>query len=101
MDMVVINVPPKFGIFLSISWKAKLKGTLQMDLSYATIHIFGEKRRLYRENHLAYMISNKENPENHPIYFVDTNMGSSMLFNDLCPQRIDPGPSKSASDEAN
>ena len=49
MDVVVANVPPKFGMLLSRSWAAKLKGTLQMDLSYATIPIFGEQRRLYRE----------------------------------------------------
>ena len=37
MDMVVANVLPKFGMLLSRSWAAKLNGTLQMDLSYATI----------------------------------------------------------------
>ena len=86
MDVVVVDVPPKFGIFLSRSWEAKLKGTFQMDLSYAMIPVFGEQRRLYRENRLAYMISNKEKPENRPIYVVDTDMGSSMFFNDLCLQ---------------
>ena len=62
IDMVVADAPPKFGMLLSRSWEAKLKGTFQMDLSYATIPVFGEQRRLYRENHLAYMINNKENP---------------------------------------
>ena len=28
MDVVVANVPPKFGMLLSRSWAAKLKGTL-------------------------------------------------------------------------
>jgi hypothetical protein len=67
MDVVVVDVPPKFGMLLSRSWETKLKGTFQMDLSYATIPIFSEQRRLYRENRLAYMIGNKENLENHPI----------------------------------
>ena len=48
MDVVVADIPPKFGMLLSRSWAAKLKGTLQMDMSYATIPIFGEQRRLYR-----------------------------------------------------
>ena len=52
MGVVVVDVPVKFGMLLSRSWVAKLKGTLQMDMSYATIPIFGEKRRLYRENRL-------------------------------------------------
>ena len=41
MDAVVVDVPPYFGMLLSRSWEAKLKGTLKMDLSYATIPIFG------------------------------------------------------------
>ena len=57
MDVVVVDVLVKVGMLLSRSWAAKLKGTLQMDMSYATIHVFVERRRLYRENRLAYMIS--------------------------------------------
>ena len=101
MDMVVANVPPKFGMLLSRSWEEKLKGMLQMDLSYATIPIFSKKRRLYRENYLAYMINNKENPKNQPIHSVDPDMGSSILFNDSCSQKSEPRPSESANDEAN
>ena len=41
MDIVVANVPPKFGMLLSISWIQILGGTLQMDLIYATIPVFG------------------------------------------------------------
>lgn len=50
MDMVVANVPPRFGMLLSRSWVAKFNGTLSMDLSYATIPVFGTLRWLYREN---------------------------------------------------
>ena len=59
MDVIVIEIPIKFGMFHSISWSTKLKGTLQMDLSYTTIPIFGEQRRLYREVRLSYMVSHK------------------------------------------
>ena len=72
-----------------------------MDLSYATILVFGMQRRLYRENRLAYMISNRDNPENHPIYSVDTDMGSSMLFNEARPQKDKPDPEDSGSIESN
>jgi hypothetical protein len=83
MDVVVADIPPKFGMLLSRSWAAKLKGTLQMDMSYATIPIFGQDRRLYREVLLKYMVSNKAQPNNHPIYSVETKIGSSIFFNDL------------------
>ena len=46
MDIVVADVPTKFGMLLSRSWAAKLKGTMQMDMSYATILVFGVHRRL-------------------------------------------------------
>jgi hypothetical protein len=72
-----------------------------MDLSYATIPVFSEQRRLYKQNRLAYMINNNDNPENHPIYAVDTDMGSSMFFNDLCPQGSGFESSESSRGEAN
>ena len=75
------DVPTKFGMLLSRSCSAKLKGTMQMDFSYATIPVFGVQRRLYRESRLKYMINSKECPENHPIYVVDTKMGSTIFYN--------------------
>jgi ribonuclease HI len=90
MDVVVVDIPPKFGMLLSRSWAAKLKGTLQMDMSYATIPVFGQERRLYREVLLKYMVSSKRKPNNHPIYSIDTEVGSSIFYNDLCFEEEDP-----------
>jgi hypothetical protein len=51
-----------------------------MDLSYATILVFwGEHRRIYRESQLSYIIIDEENPTNHHIFSVDTNLGTNML----------------------
>jgi hypothetical protein len=83
MDVVVADIPPKFGMLLSRSWAAKLKGTLQMDMSYETIPVFGQDRRLYREVFLKYMVSKKSHPHNHPIYSMETEIGSSIFFNYL------------------
>ena len=82
MDVVVADIPPKFGMLLSRSWESKLKGTLHMVMSYATIPFFGGNRRLYRENRLAHVVNSQYNPKNHPIYVVDTDLGSSIFFND-------------------
>jgi hypothetical protein len=80
MDIVVADVPPKFGMLLSRSWIKRLGGTLQMDLTYDTIPVFGgEHRRLYRESQLAYIVSDEANPTNHPIYALDIDLGSSLL----------------------
>jgi hypothetical protein len=32
---------------------------------------------------IKYMVSNKVQPNNHPIYSVETKIGSSIFFNDL------------------
>jgi hypothetical protein len=84
MDVVVVDIPPKFGMLLSRSWETKLKGTLQMDMSYATVPVFGQERRLYREVLMKYMVSRKDKPNNHPIYSVDIDIGSTIFYNDLC-----------------
>jgi len=68
MDIVVADVPPKFGMMLSKGWIKRLGGTLLNDLSYATVPVFGgESRRLYKEAQLAYIIKDETNPTNHPI----------------------------------
>jgi hypothetical protein len=41
MDVVIADIPPKYGMLLSRSWGAKLGGTIQLDMSYATILVFG------------------------------------------------------------
>jgi len=84
MDVVVADIPPKFSMLLSRSWTTKMKGSMQMDMSYATIPLFGEQRILYRENQLAYMVSNPDKPQNHPIYCVDTDLGTFVFYNELC-----------------
>jgi hypothetical protein len=80
LDVIVADIPPKFGMLLSRSWAKKVGGTLQMDLNYATIPVFGgEHRILYMEVRLAYLVSDHENPGNHPIYAVEDELGSSIF----------------------
>ena len=80
MDVVVADITPKFGLLLFRSWEKKVGGTLQMDLSYATIPVFGgENRRLYRELQFAYIVTDDKNPTNHPLYSVDKELGTCMI----------------------
>jgi len=82
MDVVVADILPQFGTLLSRSWSAKLKGTLQLDFSYATIPIFGQLRKIYREKKMKYMITSKEKPLSHPINVVHTCLVSFVLYSD-------------------
>lgn len=87
MDIVVADILAKFGILLS---RMNLAGTLQMDMSYATIPIFGgEHRRLYKEVKFVYMDSD----QNHLVYAIKEEMGSCILYVDneveICIKRVD------------
>ena len=80
MDVVVADITPNFGMLLSRSWAKKVGLTLQIDLTYATIPIFGgENRRLYRELQFAYIVTDDKNPTNHPLYAVKKDLGTCML----------------------
>ena len=80
MDVVVVDITPKFGMVISRSWANKVGGTLQMDLTYATIPIFGgENKRLYRELQFSYIVTDDKNPTNHPLYAIEKDLGTCML----------------------
>ena len=85
MDFIMADIPPKFGILLSRSWTSKLKGSLQMDMTYATIPIQNESKRLYNEKRFPYVVSSQAQTDIHHIYVIDTDLRSSIFFNDVLP----------------
>ena len=85
MDIVVADIPPKFGVLLLRSWTSKLKGSLKMDMSYATILVLNENKRLYSEKISPYVVSSQNHLGFHHIYVVDIDLGYSIFFNDVSP----------------
>ena len=83
MDVVVADIPHKYGMLLSRSWAAKIQGNLKMDMSFATIPVFNQTRRLYRETHMKYMVSNRDRPNNTPIYSIHSNLDYFILYNEI------------------
>ena len=53
-----------------------------MDMSYATIPVFNQTRRLYRESHMKYMVSDIDRPNISPIYSIHSNLDSFILYNE-------------------
>lgn len=84
MDIVVAGIPAKYGMLLSRSRGEKLQGTLQMDMTYATILVFGQPRRLHTETLMKYMVSSQDKPNNYPLYSVHSDMDSFILYNNEC-----------------
>lgn len=66
---------------------------MQLDFSYATIPMFGQMRKLYRQQKMKYMITSKEKLVNHPINYVHTDLESFVLysysFNDVNSQVVE------------
>ena len=68
-------------MLISHSWGEKIQGSLQLDMSYATIFVFGQQRKLYREILMKFMVSSVEKPHNYPIYSMHYNIESFILCN--------------------
>lgn len=50
-------------------------------MSYATISVFGQPKRFYRETLMKYVMSSYEKPQNFPIYSMHSDMDSFILYN--------------------
>jgi len=57
VDIVVADISSKYGMLLSRSWGAKIQGSLQLDMSYTTISVFGQPKKLYKETLMKYVVS--------------------------------------------
>jgi hypothetical protein len=93
VDIVVEDVPHNYGMLFSISWASKLGGTLQMDMNYAIIMVFGgDTRRFYRETELAYTINDLNHPNNCLVYSKYQDLGCFIFsINDepgLCTKNV-------------
>lgn len=53
-------------------------------MTYTTIHVFGQQRRLYRESLMKYMVRSQDKPNNYPLYLVHSDMDFFILYNDIC-----------------
>ena len=56
-----------------------------MDMTYVTILVWNENKRLYSEKRLAYVVSSQAQLDIHHVYAIDTDLGSSIFFNDISP----------------
>ena len=56
-----------------------------MFMCYATFPMAEGNKRLYTEKRSPYVVRIQEKTDNHVIYSVDTELGSSIFFNDVFP----------------
>jgi ribonuclease HI len=86
MDIVVIDVPDVWGMLLNRKAAADLGGSLQMDLSYATLPTpDGNTFKLNREVYRKYHVEDPKNPKNE-LTWTDEGLGNyAILSNSIVP----------------
>jgi hypothetical protein len=86
MDIVVIDVPDVWGMLLNRKTIADLGGSLQMDLSYATIPTpDGGTFKLNREAYRKYHVEDPKKPQNE-LNWTDEGLGNyAILSNSIVP----------------
>ena len=69
MDIVVADIPARFGILLSRSCGSKIGGSIKLEFTYTTIPVFGgEELRLYCESRFVNMVTKVDGSTNSPLY---------------------------------
>ena len=81
MDIVVIDVPDRWGMLLSRKWASSIGGSIQMDWTYTMIPASEDAHvKLYREKERKYHVEDPDEPDNEYVCETD-NLGNheSML----------------------
>jgi hypothetical protein len=86
MDIVVIDVPNVWGMLLNRKTTADLGGSLQMDLSYATLPTpDGNTFKLNTEVYRKYHVEDPKHPKNE-LKWTDEGLGNyAILSNSIVP----------------
>lgn len=74
MSVLVVDIPPQYGMLLSRKWTTIMGGSIQCDLSYATFQIDGKLVRINREPKSVYMI--EQEIKDDMTCFVDTDVNA-------------------------
>lgn len=83
MDIVVVYIPARFGMLLSRSWGSKVRGSIKLDITYATIPTFGgEERRMYIESRFLKKVTKVEGSNNSPVYEKESDLSYLLLKED-------------------
>lgn len=88
MSVLVVDIPPHYGMLFSRKWSAQIGGSIQCDLSFATFNIDGDNVKVSREGRTPHMI---EINDDHLNCCVDVDIENFKL-EEIVPlvEEIDP-----------
>ncbi|KAH9323752.1 hypothetical protein KI387_018391, partial [Taxus chinensis] len=81
LDVVIVNFPTKWGMLLSRKWAVSVSGSVQMDMSYATIPIKGSLVKIYGEKKMLHLIEDPNNAS-YEVLFADVDVDKFIGFAD-------------------
>ncbi|KAH9303231.1 hypothetical protein KI387_014814, partial [Taxus chinensis] len=70
LDVVIFDIPTKWGMLLLRKWAASVGGSVQMDMSYTPIPIKGSLVKLYGEKKMLHLIEYPNNAS-YEVLFAD------------------------------
>ena len=56
MTVLVVDIPPRYGMLLSRKWSATMGGSLQCDLSFSTFQVDNKAIKITREPRVNHMV---------------------------------------------
>ena len=56
MTVLVVDIPPRYGMLLSREWSVAMGGSLQCDLSFATFQVKNKAIKVTREPRVNHMV---------------------------------------------
>jgi len=81
MDIVVIDIPDSWAMFISRKWVVDLGGSLQMEISYATFPTpEGNLATFHTEQFQRYHIEYPNEPMNEFLCSLDDDMGNYIVL---------------------
>ena len=77
MTILVVDIPPRYGMLLSRKWTAAMGGSLQCDLSFSTFHVDNKAIKITREPRVNRMVEEHVVVEDvDETCFLDTDIDS-------------------------
>ena len=73
MSVLVVDIPPQYGMLLSRKWSATMGRSLQCDISFSTFNINGNLVKINREAKSIYMIEEEIEDDMKKIVDIDVN----------------------------
>ena len=88
MDILIIDVPEKWGMLLSRKWVADLGGSIQMDWNYSTAPLSKDTiLKFHSEKEKKHHVENPKKPSNEYVYHT-ISLGNYSCYSIFFPQLI-------------